>query len=87
MTKVMVTIRADDEPPTLDEVVERYQLGPDDIDTDFGIVEVDPDDRLHVVLVSEAAAARIQPGDGWVTEGPFANPRIEPFGPPEAEEQ
>ena len=85
MTKVMVTIRAAGDPPTLDQVIERYQLGPDDIDVEFGVVEIDPDDRLHAVLVTEEAAARIQPSDGWDTAGPYANPRIEPFGPPEPE--
>ena len=83
MTKVMVTIRAPERPPTLDELVERYDLGPDDIDREFGVVEIDPDDHLYTVLVTESAAARIEPGDGWETEGPFSNPRIEPFGPPE----
>ena len=44
MTKVMVTIQSPDEPPTLEAVIERYRLGPDDIDRDFGVVEIDPVD-------------------------------------------
>lgn len=85
MTKVMVTIKAHDGPPTLDAVIERYQLGPDDIDADYGVVEIDPADRLYVILVEPDAAARIQPTEQWETGGPYSNPRIAPFGPPEAE--
>lgn len=83
MTKVMVTIRAAEGRPALDDVVERYGLAPEEIDQDFGVVEIDPDDHLYVVLVTPEAAARIEPGDGWDTSGPYSNPRIEPFGPPE----
>ena len=83
MTKVMVTIQAVEGPPELGEVIERYGLAPEDIDPDFGVVEIDPDDHLYVVLVTPEAATRIGPDDGWNTAGPFSNPRIEPFGPPE----
>ena len=83
--RVMVTIQlVDGAAPTLDEVVDRYGLDPDDIDAEFGVVEIDPDARLYTILVNPDVAARIQPGDGWETEGPYSNPRIEPFGPPEA---
>lgn len=85
MTKVMVTIQAPEGPPTLDAVIERYQLGPDDIDSDFGVVEIDPADHLYVILVEPDAATRIKPADGWDTAGPYSNPRIAPFGPPEAD--
>ncbi len=83
MTKVMVTIRAAEGQPALSDVVERYGLQPDDIDPEFGVVEIDPEDHLYVILVTAEAAARIEPGDGWDTAGPYSNPRIEPFGPPE----
>ncbi len=85
MTKVMVTIQAPEGPPSLEAVIERYQLGPDDIDSDFGVVEIDPDDDLYVILVEPDAATRIKPAECWDTAGPYSNPRIAPFGPPEAD--
>jgi hypothetical protein len=85
MTKVMVTIQSPEGRPSLEAVIERYRLGPDDIDPDFGVVEIDPDDHLYVILVEPDAATRIKPADGWDTAGPYSNPRIAPFGPPEAE--
>jgi hypothetical protein len=85
MTKVMVTIRARTGPPTVEAVIERYRLGPDDIDSDYGLVEIDPADHLYVILVEPDAAARIQPTEQWETAGPYSNPRIAPFGPPEPE--
>ena len=83
MTKVMVTIQVVEGRPELGQVIERYGLAPGDIDHDFGVVEIDPDDHLYVVLVTPEAATRIGPDDGWDTAGPYSNPRIEPFGPPE----
>ena len=81
MAKVMVTIRAPEGPPSLAAVRERYGLADGDLDERFGVVAVDPADHAYTVLVEQSAAARIQPGQGWDVEGPFANPRIEPFGP------
>ena len=83
MAKVMVTIHGPDTPPTIADVRDRYGLSQDEIDASFGVVEIDPDEQVYTVLVEEEAAAKIQSNDEWRTEGPFSNPRIEPFGPPE----
>ena len=83
MAKVMITIEAPGEPPTVAELRRRYKLAKHDIDEGFGVVEVDPAEHVYTVLVEESAAAKIQPGEGWQVEGPYSNPRIEPFGPPE----
>ena len=82
MPKVMITIRAPEGPPTLATIRERYGLTEDDIDARFGVVAVDPADHAYTILVEPSAASRITPGAGWDVEGPFSNPRIEPFGPP-----
>lgn len=84
MPKVMVTIQAPDDPPTIEGLRRRYHLGTDEIDTSFGVVEVDPAEHIYTILVEECAAARIKPDEGWQVAGPFSNPRIQPFGPPES---
>ncbi len=90
MTRQMVTIRCPGQPPTTAEVRSRYGLDPDDLDESFGVVEIDPNDALYAVLVNEAAAATIrgattgEQDQPWESRGPFANPRIAPFGPPES---
>lgn len=76
----MMTVELDPDSATVDKVAERLGLEPGEIDADFGVVPIDPDNHLYSVLVDEQASARVagQPG----VEGPFSNPRIEPFGPP-----
>ena len=83
MTKVMVNIETDGPCPTLDELQRRYQLSDGEIDKDFGVVEVD--NHVYTILVDQRAAQRITPTEDWKCAGPFANPRIAPFGPPEAQ--
>jgi hypothetical protein len=83
MAKVMVSIRGPEQAPSTGDVRRRYGLREDEIDTSFGVVEVDPEQHIYTVLVEETAAAKIQPDEGWQVEGPFSNPRIQPFGPPE----
>ena len=80
--KVMLTIEAPDHPPTIAALRSRYRLRKGEIDEEFGVVEIDPQAHLYTVLVDPAAAAKIQPSAGWKVEGPFSNPKIEPFGPP-----
>jgi len=84
MPKVMVTIQAPDNPPTIADLRRQYKLNEDEIDTSFGVVEVDPTEHVYTVLVEEGAAAKIQPNEMWTVRGPYSNPRIQPFGPPES---
>lgn len=83
MAKVMVTIQSSDAPPTVAGIRERYGLAEQAIDPTFGVVEIDPVEHLYTILVDQEAAALIQPTEEWEVEGPYSNPRIEPFGPPE----
>ena len=82
MSKVMVTITCPDHPPTLKEVRQKYGLRESDVDSNFGVIEIDPREHLFTILVEPAAASKItgQPGE-WEAEGPFINPPIAPFGP------
>ena len=83
MAKVMVTIQARGDPPTIEGLRRRYKLRENEIDASFGVVEVDPAEHVYTVLVDEKAAAKITPTENWKVEGPYSNPRIQPFGPPE----
>jgi hypothetical protein len=81
MAKVMVTLRLDPAQATPPAVRELLGLTPEELDPGFGVVPIDPAGRRYTILVDDAAAARI--ADAPEVEGVFANPRIEPFGPPE----
>jgi hypothetical protein len=73
-------------PPTASEVAKRFGLADADMDQAAGISVTDPVDGLYVVMVRQAAAAKVEhylrnePADPAV--GIFANPRIEPSGRP-----
>lgn len=82
-----MTLRLPDPSPSLAEVRQRFSLQPDEIDSGFGLVEIDPDQHLFTLLVDETAAPKIQPAAGWEVGGPYSNPRIEAFGPPVAKEE
>jgi hypothetical protein len=83
MAKAMMTIRPTGDVPTLSEIQRQFGLTDDEVDHDFGVVGIDPSDRLFTFLVEETAARKVSSTDRWDIEGPYANPRIEPFGPPE----
>lgn len=86
MDKMLFNITSKDRQPSIEEVCEKYGFHPDEIDKQFGIISIDPEADLYCILVDQAAADRVlnldaeKKGD---IEGPFSNPRIEPFGPPE----
>jgi hypothetical protein len=83
MGKVMITITAVDRTPSIETVKKQYGLKDDQIDAEFGVIEVDPDEHTYTVLVDDSVVSRITSDKRWKVEGPFSNPRIEPFGPPE----
>lgn len=83
MAKVMLSFKATPT-PSIEQVKRRFGLADDEIDAAFGVIEVDPDDHLLTILVEQSAAARVTGDPGWTGEGPFADPKIEPFGPPKA---
>ena len=91
MSKSLCTIQWKKGVPTLDEVCVSFHLEKADVDHDFGVVEIDPDDHLYSIMVEESRLAQVDPRwdgvetDEGVLRGPFSNPRIEPFGPPQAD--
>ncbi|GJL56100.1 MAG: hypothetical protein NPIRA02_32320 [Nitrospirales bacterium] len=86
MPKVLVTISWEKGVPTLKDVCKKYGLKLEEIDQEYGIIEIDPQDNLYSILVDHEAAQRINPQftqDDTGIKGPFSNPPIEPFGPPQ----
>lgn len=77
-----MTVELDPEAATVAKAAERLGVEPGQIDAEFGVVSIDPDQHLYTVLVDEEAAAGAAERPG--VEGPFSNPRIEPFGPPQS---
>jgi hypothetical protein len=85
---VMLTVKLPPERATLDEARKRLGLSEDEIDPKFGLVPLDPAEGTYAVLVSAEAGARAAAsagdrGDAGDVGGPYANPPIEPFGPPD----
>jgi hypothetical protein len=79
---VMMTVSGWDEAPSLEQAAETLHVAPSALDTAFGIVLVDPGRGIFTVRVDRAALDAAGAPDGGV-EGPFSDPRIAPFGPPE----
>lgn len=76
MSKVLVTFSSAEE-PTVSDVMERFSLDESEIDRDFGVIEIDPDDHLFTALVEAPAAARIRGIDSDAAV--HSNPPIRPF--------
>jgi hypothetical protein len=84
MAKLMITLQIERAAPTIAEIQEQYGLTDEEIDKSFGIVEVDPEDSVYTILVEETAVSKVKPDWDSEVKGPYANPRISPFGPPES---
>jgi hypothetical protein len=74
-------------PPTLAQIAERFTLQVDDLDEQYGVVLVDPQASLYVVLIDDSAAeqARSELTSDQIAAGAgiFADPQIHPADPPE----
>ncbi len=80
MAKVMMTVRVNEGTPSLKDIQQKFSLTDDEIDHKFGVIEVDPLEHLFAFLVEETAIGKIADADEWKIQGPFSNPKIEPFG-------
>jgi hypothetical protein len=73
--------------PTIDEVCKLFGLKSEEIDREFGVIATDPKEGLYTVLIDAKATQQvesvIEKRPRHPAEGIFANPKIEPFGPPE----
>lgn len=81
MAKMLFTVKLDDDAPTVADVCRHLGVSEGDIDPEFGVVLIDPDDKRYAVMVDEAVVAKTTRATD--VAGPFSNPRIETTGPPE----
>ena len=79
--KVMVKLTSTKRAPTVEEIERRFNLAPEEIDRQFGVVEIDDVNHEYTILVEESALSRIRSTEDWSISGPYSNPRIGPFGP------
>lgn len=75
-----MTVKLDPAHASVEDVIRKLDLSDGQIDRDFGVVNVDPKRQLYAVMVEAAAAERLSRRPD--VAGPYANPTIEPFGPP-----
>lgn len=78
MDRVMVTLRLSPQEATPPRVRRKLGLSPAQMDKDFGVVAIRPQDGLYTILIDRDAATQL----GASVSAPQANPRIETFGPP-----
>jgi hypothetical protein len=78
MAKYMMTLQLDPSEANLTAVSRRLNLKEDEIDPNFGVVNIDPVKNLYTILVDEAVATKLQGSEG--IEGPYSNPKIETCG-------
>jgi hypothetical protein len=79
---VMFTIEWPSGQPSLAEAARVLKVQESDLDRSFGVVLIDPDTNEYTVLCrSQACGSVDQPGPG--VKGPYSNPGIGAFGPPE----
>ena len=87
MTKLLYNLTWEEKgEPSILELCERLGFKPEEIDERFGVIEIDPDERLYTILADADAVNRVRSQEesaGPDLEGPFANVSIAPFGPPE----
>jgi len=67
--------------PSLATAARLLGVRPEDLDPRFGVVVIDPERRLASVRVRASALPADLAARGSL-EGPFADPKIGPFGPP-----
>jgi hypothetical protein len=79
--KALMTVHSASGPPTLEAAAAQLGVGVDAVDTEFGVVLVDPRQGLYSVQVDATRLPPDAPTDDPY-RGPFSNPPIDTFGPP-----
>lgn len=74
--------------PSLEEVADQIGIGADNLDPHFGVVPIQPlDDGAWRVAVRIDQRLATDLAETALVEGPFADPPIEPAGPPSSHQQ
>lgn len=81
MANVLVTVRLSNAQPSMEEAARHLKVSETELDPNFGVVLIDPENQTYAVMVNERVAGDAASAEG--AAGPFSNPRIEPTGPPE----
>ena len=77
--KVMFQFRNTQGLKTVDDVRLWYGFRPEEMDAEFGLVAIDPDDNLYAVLVTQGCMDRIGNPSNWEKDtGFFSNPAVKP---------
>jgi hypothetical protein len=79
---IMFTVEWPHGTPSLADAARTLQVQESDLDRSFGVVLIDPIKNEYTVLCRSPACASVpQPKPG--VRGPYSNPGIGAFGPPE----
>lgn len=79
---VMMTVQGWQCPPSIEQVAKQLLVAPSAIDWHFGVILVDPERKIYTVRVDKSQIPEGEPQAKGVS-GPFSDPKIAPFGPPE----
>jgi hypothetical protein len=82
---VLMTVECAGSPPRLEDAALALGVPVSALDTGFGIIQIDPSKNLCAVQVLASAVPKTK--DAGNFKGPFANPRIETFGPPKSDKE
>jgi hypothetical protein len=76
---VLMTVHGSNGAPSLAEAAGELGVSLADVDDKFGVVPINPDEKLYAVQVKESSVGARHRGGEY--RGPYSNPRIAPFGP------
>lgn len=80
MPRALLTIELESGEASLPQVRRKLKLRKDQIDENFGVVRLSPEGNQYAIMVDDDVVERLTTKKK--AKGPYANPRIEPFGPP-----
>jgi hypothetical protein len=83
MAKVMMSVTVTQGAPTPEDIERQLALPAGTLDRQFGVVEVDDLRHEYAISVEEAAVPLVRSAQGLDVSGPFSNPKIDTFGPPQ----
>lgn len=82
---VLMTVECVGSSPRLEDAALALGVPVSALDPGFGIVQIDPSKNLCAVQVIASAIPKTR--DAGSFKGPFANPRIDTFGPPKSDKK